>query len=137
MTAGEWLRGAARGRLRRPDRHAASVHRLRLASESGDPTAIAAVLDPGVVMITDGGTDVAGDARIVRGADDVARRICDVLRWYPTEISEGHVNGQSALVLRRQDEVACVVSARERGGLITDLWVVLDPRKLQHWNRPG
>jgi len=120
-----------------PRQNRVAVHDLRVASESGDARAIAALLDPSAEMVTDGGGRVAADARLVRGPAAIAARICDVLEQQPAQISEREVNGVPGLVLTRQGRVAAVVCVSVRRRRITDLWVVLNPDKLRHWNRPG
>ena len=137
------LAKAARGRIRdrlsaaaEPDQHPRAVHNLRRAAESGQPGILAAVLAPDVAMFTDSGGVVPVDARTLRGAETVARKICDVLEREPTEMSEQPVNGQSGLVLRRAGTVVGIVSVNVREQLITDLWIVLNPDKLRHWNQP-
>ena len=118
-----------------PYQHRAAVHELRLAAQNGDASAIAALLDPSVEMVTDGGGRAPVDTRLVRGPANVARRICDVLEQQPAKIAEREVNGQSGLVLSRQGRVAAVVSVSVRHKRVTDLWVILNPDKLRHWNR--
>ena len=133
----------ARGRIRdrlnagsEPDQHPRTVHNLRRAAETGQPGILAAVLAPDVAMFTDSGGVVPVDPRTLRGAETVARKICDVLQHDPTDLSEQQVNGQSGLVLRRQGTVVGIVSVNVREYLVTDLWIVLNPDKLRHWNQP-
>lgn len=120
------------------DQHAATVHELRLAAQSGEPNILEHVLDPNVVMLTDDGGSVrsAADPAPVQGSAAVARKICAVLDRDPTEITEREVNGLSGLVLRRQGKVTGVVSVNVEDKLVTDLWIVLNPDKLRHWNDP-
>lgn len=117
--------------------HATAVHRLRLAAESGSVAAVAALLDPSVEMVTDGGGKTAAQARVLRAPLRVAQRICDVLETQPAAIAEREVNGESGLVLTRDGQVAAVVCVSVDRRRITDLWVVLNPDKLRHWNRPA
>jgi len=121
----------------KPQQHQKVVHALRLAAERGDVAAIAALLDGSVEMVTDGGGRAPADARLVRGAPDVARRIVHVLEHQPAELAEREINGAPGLVLRRQGAVSAVVCVSVRHRRVTDLWVVFNPDKLLHWNRPA
>lgn len=118
-------------------RHRSTVHDLRLAVETRTVSKLVAILDPAVAMAIDSGGIVPADTRIVRGRAHVAQRVCTLLEHAPVDFSEQEVNGQSGLVLRRAGRVCGVVSMNVRGGLVTDLWIVLNPDKLQHWNRPS
>ena len=117
-----------------PDLHGRVVQELRAAAETGRPGILSRVLAPDVRMLTDAGGGVAVDARTVEGSGHVAAKICDVLARDVTQISEHEVNGQTGLVLRRGGRVIGIVSVNVRGGLVTDLWIVLNPDKLKHWN---
>lgn len=117
-----------------PDVHSQAVHRLRLAAETGEPIILGRVLAPDVQMLTDAGDNDAVDARTVTGATDVAAKVVAVLARDPTELTEREVNGQIGLVLRRGGRVMGIVSVNVQGGLVTDLWIVLNPDKLRHWN---
>ena len=120
----------------RPDRHSAAVRALRMSAEAVDAAAIESVLDPAVEMLTDGGGMVEANPHGVRGSVAVARRICDVLQRQPAEISEAEINGLPGLVFRRGGAVDAVISVKVRRGRVTDIWVVLNPEKLRHWNAP-
>lgn len=123
-------------------RHQSTVHNLRLAAETRNVSTLVSVLDPGVAMAIDNGRIVPADtriadARIVRGRAHVAQRVCTLLEHAPVEFSEHEVNGQLGLVLRHTGRVCGVVSVNVRDGLVTDLWIVLNPDKLRHWNQPS
>jgi RNA polymerase sigma-70 factor (ECF subfamily) len=105
-----------------------------MAAQSGQSGTVAAVLDPSVALLTDSGGNVPADTRAARGSAEVAQRICDLLNLAPTDVEEHNVNGQSALVLRREGRVMGIVSVNVHADLVTDLWLVLNPDKLRHWN---
>ena len=129
--------------------HQSTVHDLRLAVEARNLSNLVALLDPSVAMAVDSGGKVPADRRIVRGRARVAERACALLENAPVyvteqlditeqfDITEQQVNGQSGLVLRRKGRVCGVVSVNVRNGLVTDLWIVLNPDKLRHWNQPS
>ena len=116
------------------EHHLSTVHELRLAAQTGQCSALVAVFDPAVALLTDSGGNVPADTRAARGPDDVAERMCELLNCEPTDVREHNVNGQPALVLRRHGRVMGIVSVGVRGDLVTDLWLVLNPDKLRHWN---
>lgn len=114
--------------------HRSVVRELRIAAEEGDPAKVAAVLDPRVVMLIDGGGVVPADPRPFVGPTDVARKICEVLENDPAVITEREVNGQRGLALLRRGRVTSVVGIEVRKRMVTDLWVVINPDKLRDWN---
>ena len=123
--------------------HRSTVHDLRLAVEARNLSNLVALLDPSVAMAVDSGGKVPADRRIVRGRARVAERACTLLENAPfdsagqLDITEQQVNGQAGLVLRRKGRVCGVVSVNVRNGLVTDLWIMLNPDKLRHWNQPS
>ena len=114
-----------------PEHQRAVVHSLWIALTSGRVTEVIAVLSPTAEMITDNGGVVA---RTLRGATDVALRLCDLPPGEPTEIAEHEVNGRAGLVLRRHGFVVGVICIDVTGDQVSDLWMVLNPTKLRHWN---
>jgi RNA polymerase sigma-70 factor (ECF subfamily) len=71
----------------------------------------------------------------VRGAGSVARFLLGVLgKQDGIETRIEAVNGRSGLVFRHQGVVVSVAALETRAGLISDLWVVLNPDKLRTWN---
>jgi len=51
------------------------------------------------------------------------------------EITQQPVNAQTGLVVRRGLSVVGVVSFNISESLVTDVWMVLNPDKLERWNR--
>ncbi|UFS59437.1 sigma-70 family RNA polymerase sigma factor family protein [Subtercola endophyticus] len=127
----EWLGGRSAVDA---DEHRRGVHALCVAAESGQPGILNRVLDPSARMLTDAAGSVAIDRQTIVGACSVSATICEVLARHPMQISEHEVNGQTGLVLRRHGRVIGIASVDVQGGLVTDLWIVLNPDKLRHWN---
>jgi len=119
-----------------PEAHTAVVRAFGEAWESGDSTALAALLAPDVVALADGGGRVMAEEQPFRG---VARVVPLVLHVFDepgdVEITTQPVNGQSGLVVRRGLSVVGVVSFNISDSLVTDVWMVLNPEKLERWNR--
>jgi RNA polymerase sigma-70 factor (ECF subfamily) len=117
-----------------PAQHLSAVRRLNQAVETGRPENVTEVLAPDVEMVTDEGSGHA--VSTVSGATQVAHRICSILTdgAGSGELTEHNVNGQPGLVLRQQGEVVGVICVDVVGDRISDVWVVLNPDKLRHWN---
>ncbi|MEU6714574.1 hypothetical protein ABZ897_24160 [Nonomuraea sp. NPDC046802] len=117
------------------DEHHRVVTAFGTAWESGDAGALAALLDPDVTALSDGGGNVCTARRPVRGAGRTARFLIGVVARRPgVEMSSHAVNGRTGLVLRQEEVVVGVVSCGVRDGRITDVWLVLNPEKLRGWN---
>ncbi|MEP7765444.1 hypothetical protein [Sanguibacter sp. 25GB23B1] len=100
-----------------------------------DETEVRATLHPDITVIIDSGGRVGVSPSSVRGVEQAARLIVRVLSQVPaTTASEQSVNGASGLVLRHGGRVLGVLSASIQAGRILDIWLVLNPDKLRHWN---
>ncbi|MEV1131133.1 RNA polymerase sigma factor SigJ [Agromyces sp. NPDC049794] len=116
--------------------HARLVTAFRLACENGDFEALIGILDPQATSVSDGGGKVRSALRPVVGADSVARFILGVLRKAPDFTAEEQdVNGEPGLVVSRGDQVVGVVTLGIDAGRIRDIWIVMNPDKLEAWNR--
>lgn len=118
-----------------PDAHTSVVRAFGAAWEECDADAIAVLLSPDIVALADGGGKVTAEARPIRGADEVAAFVAQVFDRRSVEIAAQQVNAQTGLVVRKDSRVVGVVSFNIRHGLVTDLWIVLNPDKLERWNR--
>lgn len=126
--------GERRGANVPPERHSALVAAFAEAAGTGRLEALVGVLDPDVVLRSDGGGLVSAARRPVRGADDVARFLLGLARKQPTATYEHVVHGDGDGILIRLDgAVAAVISFATDGTRITDIWMMRNPEKLGSW----
>ena len=119
-----------------PEAHTTVARAFGRAWELGDATGLAALLAPDVVALTDGGGKVMAEAQPIRGAAQVVRLVLHAFgEPGGVEITTQPVNGQTGLVVRRGLSVVGVVSFNISDSLVTDVWMVLNPDKLERWNR--
>jgi RNA polymerase sigma-70 factor (ECF subfamily) len=117
-------------------RHARVVRRFAAACESGDIPALEAVLAADAVVVNDGGGKVRAAVRPVRGASEAAQFVAALLTSQRgTDLAVEPVNDRAGLVLRRAGQAIAVVSLSVAGAMVTAVWVVLNPDKLQSWHR--
>ncbi|MET7484868.1 RNA polymerase sigma factor SigJ [Streptomyces sp. NPDC005538] len=115
--------------------HGRVVSAFREACETGDLDTLVALLDPAVTSRSDGGGKVRTALRPIVGRDKVARFLLGLLRREPgVELVEDDVNGLPGVSVRMGGTTLGVVAAEVRDGLITELWMVVDPDKLRAWN---
>lgn len=144
-------------------RHDQLVRAFAAACATGDLVSLTAVLDPEVVLRSDGGGFVSSARRPVIGADHVARFLLGILRKQPdavpvpVETSDG-----LSFVIRTNGVVDGVFVLSVRGGVatdgvgsvgdgvgdgdedgdgsaaagerITDVWMMRNPEKLRLWS---
>lgn len=135
------LQGARRYTCQGPDRDRV-VQAFMVAATSGDLTALVAVLDPQVVLRSDGGGIVSSAIWPVSGADQVARFVLGVLTkplspsWaaqYPsaqTKVAPVLVNGETGLAVWLGEQLAGIVALTITNNQVTALNLVLSPQKL-------
>lgn len=113
---------------------AATLRRFAEALAGGDPTRLAAVLHPDVVMLNDGGGNVPAARRPIVGPDKVSRLLFGLLGQYGSGLLDGVpvlVNGEPGWLVPGQGRVSTSVSVLAlEDGLIRAIHSVLDPEKL-------
>lgn len=115
------------------DDHAV-VHRFATACRAGSAAAIRGLLAPEVISVSDGGGQVAAALSPVRGVEQVARSVADLLgRHREPALTVEAVNGQPGVVVRSVGGVVAVMSFRVAGAKVAAVWIVLNPDKLRHW----
>jgi RNA polymerase sigma-70 factor (ECF subfamily) len=113
-----------------PDEDPELLSRLISAVLAGDSGELLDLLDPDVVLVSDGGPARHAARRPVVGADRVARLVLNISRRAEgAAASIVEVNGRPSLV---QEDAAgrIVTQIDQRDGRITAIWVMLNPSKL-------
>lgn len=101
---------------------------------TGDVATLVGRLDPSAVATSDGGGRVRAALRPVVGADRVARFLIGAFRKSTDLVASLEDGGEETrLVLRRGGVVAAVATFRVRNGLVSNIWLTLNPDKLGTW----
>lgn len=104
------------------------------AAASGDLAALVSVLDPDVVLRSDGGGLVTAARKPVLGADHVARFLLGLLAKNPDDQVEPlETTDGAGFAVRRAGAVIGVVNLRVVAGQVADVWIVMNPEKLGAW----
>jgi RNA polymerase sigma factor (sigma-70 family) len=100
------------------------------AARGGDFDALVAVLDPDVVLRADGGTLRPSDTRVVRGAEQVARRALMFAGLSPY-VRPALVNGVAGVVVAPHGQPFSVMGFTVVGGRIVAIDALSDPERLR------
>jgi RNA polymerase sigma-70 factor, ECF subfamily len=114
------------------DEHRTAVSAFLRAAAHGDLDALAGVLDPRVVLRSDGGGHVSAARRPVTGGREVARLLLGLAARDRTEWRTTAVNGTPGVVFARDGRVVGVMAFTVFAGRITEIDFVLNPEKLRH-----
>jgi len=119
--------------------HQSTVAAFTRAATSGDLAGLLRVLDPDVVLTSDGGGVVSAARRPVLGSDKVARFVLGVAErpHVQATLRPALVNGAPGLVAVAGDRVVLVVSLTTVAGRIHRLDLVMAPDKLALVSLPG
>ncbi|MGV2984507.1 RNA polymerase sigma factor SigJ [Microbacterium sp. AGC85] len=116
------------------EQHDAVARAFAAATMTGELSALIAVLDPNVVLRSDGGGKVSAAIRPVVGAARVARFLLGLPRLKPTAITEPTLTPEGLAFLVTIDGRAdSVISVDVTGDRITDVYIVRNPDKLTLW----
>ncbi|MFJ6392576.1 sigma factor [Streptomyces sp. NPDC091972] len=119
-----------------PQQHDRVVRAVRQACVTENPARLTSLLAPDATVFFDGGGKVRTLTRPVHGARRVTRNLLTLLAGRPsTTLHCQSVNGRTGIVVRYGDEVAAVISLDVAGDHVVQIWAVLNPDKLRHWNR--
>ena len=100
------------------------------AARNGDLDALVAVLDPGVVLRSDGGTARPGATAVVHGAASVAGRA--VMFHQPSaSLRPALINGAAGVVVIVGGEVFSVLGFTVSDGKIVEIDALVDPQRLR------
>jgi len=100
------------------------------AAHGGDFDALVAVLDPDVVLRSDGGAARPDDSVVVRGAGNVAARALTFARLSPF-VRPALVNGAAGVVVAPPGRVFSVLAFTVRDGKIVEIDGLSDPERLR------
>jgi len=123
---------ARRPRVRvSPDEQHAVVERFLTVLDSGDIQALLDILAPDVVLVADGGGEVAAARLPVEGAGRVAEFLSGFTRVAPdADIRIVWLNGAPAVRVDLDGELNTAVSLVIEGGWISRIYAVRNPKKL-------
>lgn len=116
--------------------HQAVFTAFTAALDGGGVEALVAILDPDVVMLSDGGGIVHASRKPLLGADRVSRALAASWENNPHRHRLVSVNGRAGIV--SQDVLRgtiTVLSVSVRGGRVTHIHIVRNPEKLQGLDR--
>jgi RNA polymerase sigma factor (sigma-70 family) len=115
--------------------HDRVVRAFAAASQSGDLRQLISVLDPGVVLHSDGGGRVSAARNPVHGADRVARFLLGLLsKPSGIEVLEQETSDGLGFALWDEGRITGVVTLEVLDGRITNVRMVVNPEKLLLWN---
>lgn len=126
---------SSRERQVTPAEHDEVVRAFAAAARAGDLAALITVLDPEVVLRSDGGGLVSAARRPVHGADRVARFLLGALQKNPSaEVLDEQTPDGLGFTLRADGRVIGVVTLEVIAGAVTDVRLVMNPEKLTMWS---
>jgi RNA polymerase sigma-70 factor (ECF subfamily) len=118
-----------------PEQQRRAVEAFAAASAEGDLEALLTVLDPDVVMRSDGGGRVQAARKPLVGADRVSRALVRLAKKFAGR-SDAHfvdVNGTpGVLMVDREDGEVSVIAFTVDDGRITTIHIQRNPDKLRH-----
>ena len=106
------------------------------AARGGDFDALVAVLDPDVVLRSDGGVSRPSVSVVVQGAEAVAGRALTFSRLSPF-VRPAVVNGVAGVVVAPGDRPVAIMAFTVRGGSLVEIHSLSDPERLRHLELPG
>ena len=115
-----------------PSEHRHAVERFLAAAAGGELNPLIAVLDPDVVLTSDGGGVVSAARRPVVGADRVARFLLGIAGRVASDarVSMVEVNGYPGVGIVTGDRLTDVISLSVVDGRVTRVDIVRAPAKL-------
>lgn len=115
--------------------HDRVVRAFQEATRTGDVAVLVRFLAPDVQLRSDGGGVVRAARNVVSGSDNVARFLLGIAAKNPhLSVEEQQFGDGLGLVFRDGGTVHSVMNVQVDDGVISRLWIVLNPAKLTHWN---
>lgn len=125
----------ARARSASRIEHDQVVRAFAAAARSGDVEKLVAVLDPDVVLQSDGGGVVTAARKPILGVDRVARLLAGLTRKVIVgAFTEQETHDGLGLALWDEGRIMGVATFDVADGRVTDVRIVLNPHKLSRWN---
>jgi RNA polymerase sigma-70 factor (ECF subfamily) len=112
------------------------VNAFFAAARGGDFDALVAVLDPDIVLRSDGGAARPGASALVRGALDVARRAITFAQP-EASVRPALVNGAAGVVVVANGQPFSVMGFTVTNGKIAAINVLADPTRLGRLDLAG
>jgi hypothetical protein len=126
---------SALGWLIRPT-HYRAVHVFRMAAERRDAARLGVLLHPDVAIVVDSGESDPPAIRVVRGTYDAIPLLIHGLGAKPgVDVADRSINGQAGFTLSRDGKVTAAINVDFTGGLVSMLWIRLQPEMLRHGNK--
>jgi RNA polymerase sigma-70 factor (ECF subfamily) len=119
------------------EQHDAVVRAFIQATSTGDLRALLPLLDPDVVLVSDGGGLASAARRPVLGADHVGRIILGQLAKLGDTVSASLQETPDGLALAFTEAgvVSSVAVLDVRDDRVSHIWIMRNPEKLALWNR--
>ena len=114
--------------------HDEVVRAFVAACSSGDLGALAAVLDPDVVLRSDGGGFVSAARKPVLGMSNVSRFLFGIISKNDgLEVTETETADGLSLAFWREGRIGGVITLGVTAGVVSDVWIMMNPEKLSSW----
>jgi RNA polymerase sigma factor (sigma-70 family) len=105
------------------------------AARGGDFDALVAVLDPDVVLRSDGGVSRPTASVVVQGAETVASRALMFTQLSPF-VRPAVINGAAGVVVAPAGRPVSIMAFTVRGGRIVEIYAIADPERLRQLDLP-
>ncbi|WIM93388.1 RNA polymerase sigma factor SigJ [Actinoplanes oblitus] len=110
------------------------VRDFKRAWQAKDIEALLGLLDPGAVLVADGGGLVTAALRPIEGGEQIARFAAGLAERAPAlRLLEGTVNGEPGLITQHDGVTTGVIAFEVDGDRIRRIWSVRNPEKLRRW----
>ncbi|GAB3073092.1 hypothetical protein GCM10027053_42980 [Intrasporangium mesophilum] len=104
------------------------------ACEAGSVSALRDLLAADASVVTDTGRSADTAVQPLRGADECARFVVDLLSQHAgATLTLEAVNGRTGVAVRRLGQLVAMVTLGVVATKIVHVWIVLNPDKLRHW----
>jgi RNA polymerase sigma factor (sigma-70 family) len=116
------------------EEHARLNEAFRAAWQTGNVTALIALLDSDAEAITDGGGKTAAATEPLIGSHAIAEFFAGIFERQPDlQVEIATVNGEPGLIGMAGDQIISVISTSVRNGVIHNIWAMRNPDKLRAW----